>query len=621
MTNKRWLLCVFSLLLLMLFFASALGETARVVTPKGPLNMRKTADEKGKVVDSVPNKSLVTVDEVGEEWTKITYKKKSGYVKTVYLKLPRDMVGKELYADEGPLLLRVSENENAAVAYPVDAWQAVKVESVSGDWARVSCNGVSGYVETKLLSYQLEEPSGAMNWLEEAAVAVQPIELRASADPTSEIIASLQPGDEAVVTMIEKDQCLLYTAENGCGYAPVSAVALQGEKFDDGQEAGTLTPNEAIAKGEAALKKKFKAFAKEKLYSITAVMAEGREFDTPHYACGFFNDQDQYLFLALVNAETGAVDFQANYADFGVISQEAALLPEGEVQVALSAETVGVGEVVDIAVSAWTLHQAQYTLYFNDSQAVKSEPGKHFAAAYRPREAGSYRLEVTVTDEKGKAVTAEAAFTVDGSLTPNDGIQEIYSQKDGWWKSKKYRHSSLAKSGCAIFTLAHALERMGETGDAILPENLATKYSYCLIPEEGTNNTLLINTAARDFGFTTESKLINDQGRIADLIHDGALFSFSIARGHIAMVSGISEDGSMIRVVDSAPLATFERIKDSAQYYEKRPGVYRAALNLDDLPGARWFFETDEYGGMEYWLTMDYVAKRGVRLIQPGEAE
>ena len=36
------------------------------------------------------------------------------------------------------------------------------------------------------------------------------------------------------------------------------------------------------------------------------------------------------------------------------------------------------------------------------------------------------------------------------------------------------------------------------------------------------------------------------------------------------------------------------------------------------MPGARWFFETDEYGGLEYWLPMEYVAKRGVRLIQPG---
>ena len=73
----------------------------------------------------------------------------------------------------------------------------------------------------------------------------------------------------------------------------------------------------------------------------------------------------------------------------------------------------------------------------------------------------------------------------------------------------------------------------------------------------------------------------------------------------------------MVRVIDSAPQATFERIVGAAQYYQMRSGAFRAALKLDDLPGARWYFETDEYGGLEYFLPMDYVAKRGVRLIQP----
>lgn len=608
-----------ALLLLCLTAVSALAEPARVVTPKGPLNMRKTPDDKGKLVDSIPNKSMVDVEEVGETWSKITYKKKTGYVKTEYLKLPENMVGKEIYADEGPLLLRAAEKAESPIAYPVDAWQAVTVESVSGDWAFVSCEGKTGYVEIKSLSYQLEEPGGTINWIDELATVVQPVDLRVSADPASEIIASLQPGEEAVVTIIEKDQCLLYTEEKGCGYAPVSAVALQGVIFDDGLEAGALKPTEAIAKAEGTLKKKFKAFAKERLYGVTAVCEAGTFLPAPHYACGFFNDQDQYLFLALVNAETGAVVYQADYSKFGVISHAAELLPEGKIELTLSTDAMAIGDVLDISVSAWTLNQTQYSLYLNGNQIVETKPGQHFKAAYRPRQAGQYRLYVTVTDEKGTYQTAQADFTVGGSAH-NDGAQEVYSQKDGWWKDKKYRHSNLGKSGCAIFALSHALNRMGHKEAAALPENLATKYSYCLIPEEGTNNTLLINTAARDFGFTTKSELINDPARIADLIRGGAFFSFSIARGHIAMVSGISEDGAMVRVVDSAPSATFERIKDTTAYYEKRPGVYRPELNLDDMPDSRWYFETDEYGGMEYWLTMDYVAKRGVRLIQPGAA-
>ena len=599
-------------LLLCLMTGAALAEPARVVTPKGPLNMRKTPDDKGKLMDSVPNKSLVEVDEVGETWTKITYKKKTGYVKTEYLKLAENMVSKEIYADEGTLFLRKDASADAPIVLPVGPWEPVKVESVNGDWVKVSCQGYTGFVEIKALSYQNEEPTGAVAWLKEQATVTQTAEVRQSADAKSEVITKVKPGDEVIVTVIEKKQCLVITGD-GCGYVSVSALALAGPEDSDG-ETGSVTPSEALAKAEAALKKKYKTYAKEKLYGITSV-------ENGAYRAGFFNDQDQYLFAAIVDGETGKVEFTAQYDDFAVLTHEAELLPEGEIELTLSADTLAIGDVVDIAVSAWTLHQTQYTLYLNGSQIVESEAGAHFKAAYRPRQAGEYKLYVTVTDEQGTYQTAQAEFTVDGSLSPSDGAQEIYSQKDGWWKDKKYRHSNLGKSGCAIFALSHALFRMGHDEEAALPENLATKYAYCLIPEEGTNNTLLINTAARDFGFTTKGDLINDEKKIAELIRSGALFSFGIARGHIAMVSGISDDGAMVQVVDSAPLATFERIKDASQYYEKRPGVYRAALTLDDMPGARWFFETNEYGGMEYYLPMEYVAKRGVRLIQPGAAQ
>ena len=608
MKVKR-LLAVLAAALLCLLAGAALAEPARVVTPKGPLNMRKTPEDKGKLVESVPNKSLVEVDEVGETWTKITYKKKTGYVKTEYLKLAENMVGKDVYADEGTLYLRKESSADAPIVLPVGPWEPVTVEAIDGDWVKVSCQGYTGFAEIKALSYQNEEPTGTVAWLKEKATVTQSAEVRQSADAKSETIATLQPGDEVTVTVIEKDQCLVITGD-GCVYVSLSALALAGPEDSDG-ETGSVTPSEALAKAEAALKKKYKNYAKEKLYGITSV-------ENGAYRTGFFNDQDQYLFGAIVDGETGKVEFTAQYDGFAVVTHEAELLPEGEIQLTLSADTLAIGDVVDIAVSAWTLHQTQYTLYLNGSQIVESEAGAHFNAAYRPREAGEYKLYVTVTDEKGTYQTAQAEFTVDGSLPTNDGAQEIYSQRDGWWKSKKYRHSSLSKSGCAIFALSHALFRMGHDEAAALPENLATKYHYCLIPEEGTNNTLLINTAARDFGFTTRSELINDEATIASLIRGGTLFSFGIARGHIAMVSGISDDGTMVRVVDSAPSATFERIKDASQYYEKRPGVYRAALTLDDMPGARWFFETGEFGGMEYYLPMEYVAKRGVRLIQPG---
>ena len=610
---KKWL---FLILMIVLFSAvsGAFAESARVITPGGALNMRKKADEKSKLVDSVPNRSLVEVVETEGEWSKITYKKQTGYVKTAFLKLPSQLPGLTVYTDGGIPLLRKEPSADSMILTPISCLWPVEVLAVQEDWVQVRTNGMEGWTETGHFSFQYTEPTGEREWMAESARVETACAVVASLEKGAPTLFDLEPGQEGIVTVIEKDHCLLIT-EQGCGYAPINALSLTGPE-DSGERRGTIAPMDAFSAAEAALKKKFKAFAKEKLYCAIEPEDSTRE-SISAYRCGFFNDADQYLYGALVDAETGKVLLLADYTGFSPRKSAASLLPKGEMTVSLSADTLAVGEVLDITVTAWTEYESKYTLTRGGVAMAESEPGAHFRAAYRPREAGEYMLTVTVKDEAGLEKSASCAFTVDSSLEAEEGLEEIYSQKDGWWKDKQYRHSNLGKSGCAIFTLTHALERMGHTEEAILPENLAVKYAYCLIPNEGTSNELLINTAARDFGFQTKKQLYNDKKQIAQLIKDGAYFSFSIARGHIALVSGISEDGTMVRVVDSAPLATFERIVNAAQYYQTRSGAFRAALSLDDMPGARWYFETNEYGGMEYYLPMDYVAKRGVRLIQP----
>ncbi len=606
--NGRRLFFLAVLLGLLCAFGAALGESARIVTPGGPLNMRKKMDEKSKLVESVPNKSMVEVEEAGEEWSLIVYKRQKGYVKTQFLKLPSQLPGQTVYLDSGSALLRAAPEESAAILLPLSCAMPVEVAAVEGDWARVRAEGKEGWTETGHFTFQYQEPTGTQDWLAEPGTAVSACDLTDDPGKNGKKITALEAGAAVTVTLIEKDVCLVMT-EQGCGWASAAAIALAGPA-DEGGRTGTLAPMEAAAAAEKALKKQFKAFGKMNLYC--AAQPEGNA-----YRCGFFTDQDQYAFGALVDAETGKALLLKDYTGFAAPVKPSAFLPEGEMTVALSAETLAVGEVLDIAVAAWENCQCRYALALNGQTVAESEPGEHFAAAYRPREAGEYTLTVTVSDARKLTQTAEARFTVDGSLTPRDGISEVYSQKDGWWQDKKYRHSNLGKSGCAIFALSHALNRMGHTEEAVLPENLAEKYAYCLIPNEGTSNELLINTAAKDFGFSTKKALYNDKKQIIGLLDGGAYFSFSIARGHIAMVCGRSEDGAMARVVDSAPKATFERIVNAAPYYQTRSGAFRAALALDDLPGARWYFETDEYGGLEYWLPMDYVARRGVRLIQP----
>ena len=601
-----------ALLCLML---TALGESARVVTRGGQLNMRKAPDDKAALVDTVPNKALVEAVEIGEKWTKIIYKRQSGYVKTEYLKLATQLEGKTVYADGDILMMREEPREDARLMRPISAVEPVHVISVADGWALAECGGAEGYVPTVGLSYQWEQPAGTVAWIHERGTVTQDCPLLKEPKEASGTEGALTAGQDVAVTLLEKEWCLA-VSDAGCGYIPAALVVLSGPVDGEIAAGEGIQPMEAAVKAEEALRKKFRAFAKEPLYCVPAIYAESGA-QGGLYHCGFFNGQDQYLFGALVDAETGKTVCLASYTGFAAPVRTVDLLPAGEIKLNASGENLSVGDVWQVTVSAWTEHACRYALSRDGAAMEVSEDTGHFRAAFRPREAGTYEVTVTVTDENGRTESASCSFSVSDQVNGEITFPSVYSQKDGWWADKQYRHSNLQKSGCAIFTLSTALQRMGHTESGILPENLAADYARCLIRGEGTSNELLIKLASKAFGFKTRPALYTDQKEIVNLLQNGAMFTFSIARGHIALVTGLSPDGTMAMVADSAPGATYERIVNCGMYYPMRSGVYRAALSVDELPGALWYFETGEYGGLEYYLPVSYLARRGVRLIQP----
>lgn len=577
--------------------AGALAETAWVQTPGGPLNMRRKQNGNSTVVAEVPNHSQVEAEEIGDTWSKITYKKKSGYVKTQYLLLASSLAGKTVYPGDGAVLAYAAPDTDARILFAFNADDPLQVERVEGDWAAVDCDGQTGYAQVSALMGGRETPGESLAFIAQSGVVEKECALQLSAAETE----TLPAGTAVTVTLLnqEKGRCLLDTPQ-GWGWADCVAVSLNEYPDEDvGQPAA-----EALSQAEAALKKQFKAFGKQRMYSIVTAYGEGT------LRCGYFNDESQLLYSAVIGAE-GKPLCQADYTAFAAPTHAENLLPYGEVMVEVSDTALAVGDVLDITVSAWTVHQCQYAL--EGPLPVRGEPGQHFTAAWRPRQAGEYTLTVTVTDEAGHSESRQTALTVAPGST---GFQEVYSQKDGSWLDVPYRASTMDHSGCAIFTLSHALYRMGMEGEELLPGALAKTFALCLTPD-GTNNERLIREAAAAFGFTTKGALINDAKQIAEYLRNGAMFSFSIARGHIALAVGISAEGDMVRVVDSAPFATFDRIVNDSLYYQTRSGGFRAAVRLEDIPGARWYFETDDYGGLEYWLRLPYVARRGVRLIQP----
>lgn len=582
--------------------AAALSEPARVETPGGPVNMRKKDSAKSTVVAEVPNHAPVEAVEIGDTWSKITYKNKTGYVKTEFLLLSSALTGKTVYPDGGSAMAYTAPSADAAVLHPFNGDDVIRVSDVEDGWAVIDWTGRAGYVPLESLLAQRAEPSGALDWIMAYGVVAQDCVMTLTAAETTPLAA----GEAVTVTKIEGDRCLALVGSR-CGWVPVSAVRLDGPGEDgeaDLPQEG-IGPQAAQEKAAAALKKQFKGFSGQRLYCLV----DG--YGTAGYLCAFYNEEDRQLYRAALDSR-GKTIRCADYTAFAAPDPDADLLPDGEMEVTLSADTLAVGEVLDIVTSAWTRSGVQYSL--SGPVNVQTAPGAHFTASWRPQTAGEYTLTVTVTDENGLRQSRQRQITVtpSGMAAP----EAVYSQKDGWWLDKPYRNSTLDKSGCAIFTLSHALARMGHTGDSLLPENLAKTFSLCLTPD-GTNNERLIREAAAAFGFKTQGALITDMKQLKKMFGQGDMFSFSIARGHIALAVGLSEDGSMVRVVDSAPFATFERIVNDSLYYQTRGGGFRAATRMEDIPGARWYLDTDDYGGLEYWLRLSYVARRGARLIRP----
>lgn len=293
-----------------------------------------------------------------------------------------------------------------------------------------------------------------------------------------------------------------------------------------------------------------------------------------------------------------------------------------EVSVSADRDTLPTGEFLTIRVDApEDAVSCTYIMTLNGKKFFETGETSHFSGVWCARKPGNYVLKVKVRMPDKKVESAETVITVTEDITDPDrnagiGPETVFHQKDGWWKGFSYGSGTLNKSGCAIFTLSHALLRLGFTDDSVLPQNLAVTYKYCHV-QGGTSNSMLISNAAKAYGFNTVDDVIESPGEIRMLLEDGCMFSFSIVLGHIALIDGISDDGTKVHITDSAPGATMERIKNSHLYLQEEDGSWTVVENLDQVPGAVWYPETETYGGLNYWLDLDYVAGRGVRLIQP----
>ena len=302
-----------------------------------------------------------------------------------------------------------------------------------------------------------------------------------------------------------------------------------------------------------------------------------------------------------------------------------------EAKLIFSPENPAAGDYVDVTVTPEREGAVgvRYELSTPDGVVCKSDESSHFTASFRPREETVYTLTAVIVYGKKDTESVSVTIPVSGAAPAQEGKDVIYSQKDGWWRKTIYfrsktRTESLEKGGCAIYSLSHILQRLGLSGEEVQPAALAEANSRFYVEGRGTDNGGLIDKAAATYNFVTQEDLVLTEREAAYCLRRGDLFSFGIVLGHIAMIDGVSEDGTLVHVVDSAPGATFERknrFKTKGHiYWQQEDGSFEEAQTADQLPGIRWFFETGEYGGFSYWMDLHYCLSynkhAGLRLIR-----
>ena len=507
--------------------------------------------------------------------------------------------------EKGSLNVRSKANAKSTVVSKVPNGSRVEVLETKGDWTRIEYNGKKGYVKSSFLKDEppegTSEGSGEVLVIQEggyARIVTQSgaLNVRKKADSKSVVVTQVPNG--ARVELVEATlQWSSIVYQGKTGYVQTQYLALDSQMIGS-----TVYPDGAylyVRKEESALSQ-----------SLTAVRAS--------QPMTILEIGEQWVRVSCQNGEGAAIEGYVSMADISQWRETPAVAAQTPVyaQLELSKDALRLGEELDAVArgeegASCTVRVLRDGKVVMDARTVASGA----AFSYRPRKSGVYQMELIVRRADGASIGYEARFTVEEGSTDAEA-PEVYSQKDGWWLDKKYSRSNLDQSGCAIFTLSHALQQLGRGSEKTAPDVLAKTYPMYLA-ESGTVTGNLLAAAGRDFGFKTEKDKISDANRIVQGFSEGAVFSFAIVSGHIALAAGLSEDGTMVHIVDSAPSATFERIENAQLYIDDGQGGYQAVTSLWEIPGAKYYLETDQFGGLEYYLTLDYVAGRGVRLIQP----
>ena len=310
------------ILVMMQYIACA--EPGVVDTRGGKLNMRTNPQDGARIVTQISNGAGVEVLEHLEGWYRISFRNKEGYVKDQYIRLLTDAVGKEIYSNGATVYVHESMSNESAIVGMINSQQAMKVEQLTAEWALVSCDDISGYVQTDSIDQLNGEPIAAASNTWEAGVLQSKTVLYKQPNKKSKL-GTYQRGQLVYISKYDKNWSLIWIADEGVyGFAQKPSVKLSPATAEEEIQPGDNKPfdeDQYISSGSAksiaekALKK-YSGFNSGKLNCTQDIVLSSNGIKGPMYRFYYLNKKDEYLYAAYVQAYTGDVLYTGDYSGF-----------------------------------------------------------------------------------------------------------------------------------------------------------------------------------------------------------------------------------------------------------------------------------------------------------------
>lgn len=213
-------------------------------------NIRVNADSDSELVGRLPQGASAEIIERGNEWTKISSGKVTGFVKNDYLafddeaKQIADSIGKKATVTTETLRVRREANGEAEVVDLASAGDTFKVVSEEADWIAVEKDGTTGFVAAEFVAVDY-------NLISAKSIEEERAEERAKEEAEKKAIAKARAAEEKAAKKASKNvkvdttqrEALMAEADDVTLLAALIQVEAGGQSYECQLAVGSVIVN------------------------------------------------------------------------------------------------------------------------------------------------------------------------------------------------------------------------------------------------------------------------------------------------------------------------------------------------------------------------------------------